>query len=305
MSFASEELAPEDVAAVVAAQFPQLATVSAELLGFGCDNRAFTVGGAWVFRFPRSDEVEQQLLREVALLRVLSRDSPLLVPEHTFLGEPSSQFPRHFVGYRKLPGVPGIQVDPVDVPFDEAAPQLAEFLSWLHTYPVAEAARLGVPVQSFATLIEAVCGEALEDLAVVRRALPNADLEGVHTYLARGVTSVADAASRPALVHNDFAAEHVLLDPQTHRIAGVIDWSDVAVSDPAIDFAGLHHWGGEMFVRKVLSCYSRPVDNELLLRARYLAACRGIADIVFGLQTSRAEYVAAGIRALQLTLPGL
>ena len=38
---------------------------------------------------------------------------------------------------------------------------------------------------------------------------------------------------------------------------------------------------------------------------RFLAACRGVGDVAFGLKTGRGEYIEAGRRALDLCLGGL
>jgi hypothetical protein len=42
------------------------------------------------------------------------------------------------------------------------------------------------------------------------------------------------------------------------------------------------------------------LTRALLHRARYLAVCRGVADVAFGLDTGRQEHVDAGLRALTL-----
>lgn len=108
----------------------------------------------------------------------------------------------------------------------------------------------------------------------------------------------------PALLHNDFAAEHILCDPATQTVTGIIDWSDIAVGDRSIDFAGVFHWGGEAFIDAVLSTYDGPIDDVVVPHARFLAACRGVGDVTFGLETGRREYIAAGIRALELSAGG-
>lgn len=113
---------------------------------------------------------------------------------------------------------------------------------------------------------------------------------------------VTQSSSMPALVHNDLAAEHILLDPVTRTVTGIIDWSDIAVGDCAVDFAGLFHWGGQAFLNAVLSTYDGPIDDLVVGRARFLAACRGVADVTFGLERDRPEYIVAGIRALELSV---
>ena len=109
----------------------------------------------------------------------------------------------------------------------------------------------------------------------------------------------------PRLVHRDLAAEHILVDPDTKQVTGIIDWSEISISDPAIDFAGMFHWGGLDFTRAVLSRYRPPVDEGLLERARLLAAAKCIGDIVFGLKTHRQEYIDSAVRALGYCAPPL
>jgi aminoglycoside phosphotransferase (APT) family kinase protein len=77
--------------------------------------------------------------------------------------------------------------------------------------------------------------------------------------------------------HNDLHAEHLLLDPETLRPTGLIDWSDVKLGDPAVDFAGLWEWRGERFVRLALSHYDLPWDDAFLARCRFTAQVLGIA----------------------------
>lgn len=129
---------------------------------------------------------------------------------------------------------------------------------------------------------------------------PEAPLEKWHAHLRAGVPADLRPFSRSTLVHNDLAAEHVLLDPGMQTVTGVIDWSDIAVSDPVADFAGMFHWGGDRFVHEVLAAYDGEISDADAVRARFMGACRGVGDVVFGLTVGRREYIVAGIRALRL-----
>jgi aminoglycoside phosphotransferase (APT) family kinase protein len=291
-------LTPTLAARIIEAQFPQLAPARVSFLGEGYDSSAFDVNAAWVFRFPKRADVERQLLVEMRILPVLAGRAPLPIPSFVFHGQPSGTFPRHFGGYRKLAGVPGLQVDPAQVSFPALAPVLGRFLSWLHAFPVSEAARLGVEHHPVESLIEEVRTEALTDFELLNRAAPDAPLATWHAYL----KSVPDARSplSPALVHNDLAAEHILIDEAARAVTGIIDWSDIAAGDPAVDFAGVFHWGGQPFIDAVLSAYNGRFDDRLVSRARFMAACRGVGDVRFGIDTDRPEYIAGGLRALHL-----
>ena len=294
----------EQIAAtIVGAQFPELAPARAIYLNEGCDSSAFVINNAWVFRFPKRAEIDQQLLIETRMLSVLEERSPLPVPAFRFHGRPSSQFPFHFVGYARLPGMPGIRLDPERVPFDAVAVTLGRFLTWLHAVPLDVPESLGVPRYPLEMLLDEIGPEALDDFEFVASVAPDAPLDEWRAFLiARSGTG---SLLRPAaaLVHNDFAAEHLLLDPASYDVTGVVDWSDAAIGHPVADLAGVFHWGGEHFMNAVLQSYAGAVDATFIAWARYLAACRGAGDVAFGVLHNRREYVRAGLRALALCVP--
>lgn len=281
---------------LIDSQCPELAPSRVIFLGEGCDSTAFTVNGQWVFRFPKNEEVERQIDIESRILPRLAERLPVAVPTFRFQAAASPRFPRCFVGYPKLPGEPAIRLPPGAVQLDVVIEPLARALSALHAFPLDAARSAGVPEQPLEVVLTEVRTDALDDLPRVREIAPDAPIERWHAFIEAGV----EAVNRPGvLVHNDFAAEHVLVDPHSHAITGIIDWSDIAISDPVVDFAGLFHWGGEPLVRRVLETYTGSLDDDALRVARYLAACRGAMDVAFGLDRGRPEYVAAGLEALQ------
>jgi aminoglycoside phosphotransferase (APT) family kinase protein len=280
-------------ARVIETQFPALAPAAVSYLGQGYDSVAFDVNGRWVFRFPMREEVEAQLLVEWRILPQLA-GSPIPVPDFQFHGRPSPEFPRHFGGYPMLPGVPSLAIPSAAIP-TPAATAIGRFLAWLHARPVEDAMDAGVPRQNPQTVLEELRTAAEADLGRI-------DALGrwpASTWL----PLISDAPPRPsgadALVHGDLAAEHLLYDTATQSFRGAIDWSEIAIGDPAVDLAAALHWGDARIAAAILQSYG-PVSDDVLDRARVIAACRGAADIVFGLETRRHEYVEAGVRALTL-----
>ena len=283
---------------VIHAQFPELAPARVSYLGEGCDSTAFEVNDRWVFRFPKTKAVERQMEIESRLLPLLAPRLPVPVPVFQFYGEASSLFGRRFCGYAKLPGEPAIRLKPESLSVGALATSLGRFFSALHAFPVDDAARAGVPEQQLDESLREIRTDALDDLERVSEIAPEAPIAAWRRFLEAGVEPAR--THRTALVHNDFSAEHALFDSSAHAITGVIDWSDVAISDPAVDFAGLYHWGGHRLVREVLAKYEGGLGESELRLARYMAACRGAMDVSFGLDHGRPEYVAAGLRALNL-----
>jgi aminoglycoside phosphotransferase (APT) family kinase protein len=281
---------------LIARQFPELSPITVVDLGEGCDSVAVEVNGRFVFRFPKRADVEEQIAIETRILPALARTSPLPIPVFQFFGKTTIDWPRRFVGYPKLPGRPAIQVEAATASPRPLAPAIGRFLSWLHAYPVADAEALGVPRQSIDAVIEEVRRDALDDLGLLAAIAPHVAVDEI----ARALNGTPPrATSAPVLVHNDFAAEHLLADDEGTRATGVIDWSDIAISDAAVDFAGLYHWGGAPFADAVMAAYDGRLDDGARARARFMAMCRGVMDVRFGREFDRPEYIRGGLRALQ------
>ena len=283
----------------VAIQFPELEPITASYLGGGCDSVALLINETWVFRFPRTAEVEAQLAVESALLSRLAPLLPLDVPRFEFHGRPGAHFPRRFVGYRKISGTPAIGTDPGDLDPAEVE-RLGQFLARLHDTPLDLARACGVPDEPLGRVLGELRDDALRALVEVRKAAPAAPYDRWRALL-EDPPRRPDAA--PVLAHNDLAAEHVLLDPEARRVTGVIDWSDAAITAPEVDFAGFWHWGGEALATAMLRAYESAGARlcvGALEMSRYLGACRGAMDVAFGVEMQRPEYVTAGLRALHL-----
>jgi aminoglycoside phosphotransferase (APT) family kinase protein len=258
---------------------------------------AFDVDGRWVFRFPRRADVAEGLVVEGRLLDLLAGGSPLPLPAFTFHGAASDAFPFAFCGYARLPGVPGIQFDAPAMPAD-AWTTMGRFLSWLHRVPVEDAERAGVPPHDTGALLDEVRTDALDGFHLVARVAPGAPLDRWRAFFADDPPEAAPATAASVLAHHDLSGEHILCDPATRRVTGVIDWADAAIADVSVDLAAFLHWGGQACLDAVLAAYDGSVGEAVLRRARYLAACRGVGDVAFGLEYDRPEYVRAGVRAL-------
>jgi aminoglycoside phosphotransferase (APT) family kinase protein len=80
---------------------------------------------------------------------------------------------------------------------------------------------------------------------------------------------LAAPSEQPVLVHGDLHVRHLLLDGDLGA-AGVIDWGDVCLADPAVDLAMAYAAFGGPARSALLDAYGG-VDAERELRARCLA----------------------------------
>ena len=179
-------------------------------------------------------------------------------------------------------------------------------LTVLHSFPAERAVKLGLPggVRPTCTM-SGMFQRAKDRLLSVVGAAPR-DLADRCAAFIHDEAGVPDERPGPPVpVHNDIWQEHIIISREAPRaIVGVIDWADAAVGDPAIDLAGLCHWGADALVDSVLEHYAAPVDAGLRRRVRFVAVCLGFIDVDCGVRWRGDAYTRMGLDALERVFAG-
>jgi aminoglycoside phosphotransferase (APT) family kinase protein len=104
--------------------------------------------------------------------------------------------------------------------------------------------------------------------------------------------------------HNDLGTEHVLVDPDTWTVTGIIDWSDAAIIDPAIDFGLLYRDLGPT-ARAAMDSYRTEANDLVTLweRAVFYARCSVFEDLAYGLETGPDKYLDKSLAAMAWLFP--
>jgi aminoglycoside phosphotransferase (APT) family kinase protein len=102
-----------------------------------------------------------------------------------------------------------------------------------------------------------------------------------------------------ALVHRDLLTEHVLCDPNSGQLTGVIDWGDAGIDDPAVDFVGLRRQLGDTFTRHMLTAYASAADEttitSMLHRMDFYDGMEPFHEIHFGQAHGDVAHLAHGV----------
>lgn len=287
-----------EVRSVVAAHLPGYRVESVGTLGAGVDNLAYEVNGELIVRFQTVPD-PARVAAETRLLGTVAGVSPLPVPVPVFT-DPQ----RGCLAYRKLPGVPLL-----DLPRQRwsaharsIAGTLGELLAALHAIPVDRLAGL-VDLDDY-PLTEWL-REAADTYRTIAGQVPAAHRRPIEAFLA-APPPLEPPADRyaPVFSHNDLGIEHVLADPETWSVTGVIDWSDAAIVDPAYDFGLLHRDLGPAAVDVALRDYRAGTDLEgLRRRAGCYARCTVFEDLAYGIESGRHAYVEKSLAALEWLFP--
>jgi aminoglycoside 2''-phosphotransferase len=278
--------------------FPEVEIRSLRRIEDGWDNVLLEIDEELLFRFPRRLEQEPQLLKEIRLLPRLAEILPLAVPYPSFVYAGGERYATPFFGYRKIGGVPLSKEHFASDPTQRLVRQLAGFLSALHRVPLQLAREAGLPLTSaqqwredYRRLFEQVRSEVF----------PRLDAPAQAKWSARWNEYLEQEENfrfSPVLVHRDLTGEHILCDPESLTVTGVIDWGDVTVGDAAIDFTGMLLDYGTTVTEQALHHYQAEVDDTLRGRAAFYAQLAPFYEVLYGLAIDNAGYVDQGLDRL-------
>jgi aminoglycoside phosphotransferase (APT) family kinase protein len=233
----------------------------------GWDFKVLIVEDAWVVRWPRHRLAVEEIEKEVELLPALAPLLPVEVPRFEYVSrEP------WLVAYRLVQGEPLAGEDPDGV---------RAFLDALHAVDVD---RIPAPRPDwFQTYAE----QADEFRRVVLPLLDRDERPRGEALLAQTETL---SGYEPALTHSDLGPTHLLV--RDGRLAGVIDWGDARIGDPAIDYAWLLNgpfpdWD---------------VDDELRRRALVYHRLGPWFEVHYGDFTGQPEWVRSGLAGVRSRL---
>jgi len=233
----------------------------------GYDFEVVIVDDDWVFRFPRRAGVEEALELEIVLLPLLAPALPVNVPsfEHISRDPP-------FVGYRLIRGEPLV---------DEDADGVRALLEALHAF---DPSRLPVQHVEWVEAYREQCAE-FERLVLP---LLDKDLRLQGKRLFSEAETLADF--KPALLHADLGPDHLLV--RDGRLAGVIDWGDARLGDPALDYAWLLNGPFADW----------EVDPDLRRRSRFYHRLAPWYEAHYGLFTNRPAHTKRGLAGIRYRL---
>jgi aminoglycoside phosphotransferase (APT) family kinase protein len=294
---------------VLSVELPGYRVDDVALLGAGLDNVASLVNDELVVRVSKADDPALRATRvnlEAGLLAVVGGFAPLPVPVPVFAAW-------GVLAYRKLPGVPllDLRLDQRQPLLLSVAGRLGAFLAALHAIPL-ELVEQFVDVDNDS--MSHWLSDAEECYAAVAREVPAPFRPRIEAFLHE---KPPEPTHEIVFSHNDLGIEHVLVDPVTLEVTGVIDFSDAAMVDPAYDFGLVLRDLGPNAAETAFARYAgagqpsgadvaAPSAPDVAARARaeFYARCSVLEDLRYGIDTGRQSYVGKSIAALTWLFPG-
>jgi aminoglycoside phosphotransferase (APT) family kinase protein len=241
------------------------------------------LGRRWVVRVPRTTTAAARLDAEARLVAGLAGWLPFSVPE--LAGRAPLPDGTSAAVTRALAGEP---LDPAAlVPGPGLATALGRSIAAVHDLPERVVEEAGLPVYTAEQY-------RLRRLAEVDRAASTGHIPA--GLLARWEKAIEEAGAwrfMPCVVHGDLATETVLTEHAD--VAGVLEWGEARVADPADDLAWVVAAADEAATESVLEAYANtrrsPVDRDLARRARLASELACARWLLHGVGADDADVV--------------
>ena len=254
-----ERTAADALLACVIEAFPSLSIGRIRVEHAGGDHVLLIIDDRTAFRFPRAGM--HDLTLEIAVLRLLKSRCVLPTPSYDYI-DPLGRF----AGYAFIVGAELTPARFAALPpaaNDRVLGEAVRFLAELHGLPI-ERIRSSDDWPATWTAAQFAERGLRDQLPVIASLVPR---------LARRVEAFfrrygADRPDRLVIVHGDLVADHILLDARSDRLAGIIDFGDVGLGDPAQDFLAFWSYGADAAVRAVGLYPPAGADPGLFGRSR-------------------------------------
>jgi aminoglycoside phosphotransferase (APT) family kinase protein len=263
--------------ALVARQFPTLASCSIEIVANGWDNVVARLGDDLAIRAPRRSAGVALIDHECTWLPEIARRVPIAVPTPVHRGEPDHGFPWPWA---IVAWVDGTAADLAGPATTADADTLADVLRALATPAPVSAPRnpyRGVPLADRAERV----GEYLERIG----GPDHASLTAIWSDALAAPVHVGP----PVWLHGDLHPGNLVV--RDGRLAGVIDWGDLTSGDPAADLQVAWTWFGPDARARFLEAIA--CDPDTVRRARGNALAHGAATVASSADNPRMAAVGA------------
>lgn len=258
--------------------FPELKNQTLRSINEGGDNYTVEFDDGLILQTPRRKEDWPRMEMEHRLLSFISHEFKTLVPHPLYFSDGSGKCGTMIIGYRKIEGtgldaagdVPG---DPDSLPME-----IADFLAKLHnlhgkTDP--ELAFCNSKTGRYSKKHE----DAINFFRKKGHEILGADDYGFVNRYIESVLDKGEICSNGSIIHHDLRAEHILVDRESGRISGVIDWMDGCIGDPSEDFAFIIRDLGYEFYRKVMNYYKSTEKQDIARRSFFYSILSFFNDI--------------------------
>jgi aminoglycoside 2''-phosphotransferase len=291
---------------------PPIEVNEIEFIGHGMASCAYRVNGSLVFRIAKNRQAEKSLRKECLFLPYLRHHldlhgcTAIEIPRIAHIAASDSGSPCSGVGYASIEGMFLSGVSWTELTAEEKRTlvyDFAQFLKALHSVPIERGKDCGLDIEQPLTFYEHYRKFFTEELAA---GFSNGELEVLESIFSRLRSYLTNNPPQLCVAHGDISPDHILIDPHSKRLKGVIDFGDLKIADSDWDLIYMEEDFEEEFFDMLLSykVTSTP-KNELLWKLNVYRMCLMSIFIQEGLAQSNSIKTNMGWRFVRQQLQDL
>ena len=259
---------------------------SLSVVGEGANGIVLTDGCGVAIKFPKHKLALQWLKQEIEMISHISKALSVCVPDYfaTYLDQPIGEA---YCAYSLIPGVK-LSKEIYSLHRHKIAKQLLSLLDEIHTIePLETMSNKKVDFESMYYEIQELLFPVVEDKV-------KQDIELRFTaYLQDAILT----SQNNCVIHGDLGSANIICDPETGDITGIIDWAEVSVDDPAIDYSALTCAAGIPQCKEDLLML-RPSLSTIFKRSSFIQYTFPLQEALHGIKTNDEEALHSGLSVM-------
>lgn len=277
--------------------FPGFVVNSGVKLGEGWMSTVFEINGEWAFRFARNQRSSKDLEKEIQILPYLNSIISFNIPKFDFVGKQENGL--KFVGYRMLPGIL-LEEDSILIfsenDKDKLIISLAEFMTDIQSISTSLAESKGVPVVDLKSVFLELYESAIEKVFPL---FDNDIKRYIATRFDEYLKNIDYHSYEPKLIHGDLSPNHFLIDAETKRLTGIIDFGDMSICDPDYEYLYILEDCGRGFTHALLKVRGHAHPEKCLEKISLFVTFDQVRYILEGMERGIDSWVAEGLAEIQ------
>lgn len=267
-----------------------------EINDIGQNNDVLIVNNRIVFRFPKYIEGIKKLEKETKVLDHIKDEVSFSIPDPLYRSLETKEVGKVFTGYKIIEGTPLYSSAVKRIEDEEVLQRIAlhlvQFLTELHAQPIKDLHIEKQTAEDVRKSIEALYLKFQQKLYPYMNKHSQAEVtQNFEAFLSNDNLLNFDTV----LIHGDFGASNILWDANSKQIAGIIDFGETEIGDPAYDFAGLLASYGDSFIKRCLRLY--PEGDNVFERIKFYQSTFALQEALHGIEKDDREAFENGIKA--------
>ena len=226
---------------------------SYKVVNRGADSLIIEVNDRWIFRFPRKHAFRKKMKERLNFLIYFAKVSPIKIPAPEYMED-------DFIGYKKISGKHLYRSSIERLHRKDKlkiAKQIGLFLKALHSFK----SKYVKYETGYLTMYR-------KDLDYsnwsFKKYLSKNELKNLHGKLDAILANDNNFIKPTTIIHGDLHFNNILWNPKKKTITGVIDWGEVGLGVPAMDFIGILDFNkksNDKFLKDILTYYGAKNDD--------------------------------------------